>query len=71
MWRDKGLTDLQVRFCVSLKTKQKDRDYSTSLVVIADFVHHMFIYTKREKEGQCVSVDLPGDPLFRVLTWIL
>lgn len=31
----------------------------------------MFIYPKREKEGQCVSVDLPGDPLLVVLTWIL
>lgn len=33
----------------------------------------MFIYTKREKEGQCVSVDLPGDLLLvvSVLTWIL
>lgn len=74
MRQGKGLTDLQVHFCgwyVSLETRQKVSDYSASLVVIADSVHHMFIYTEREKEGQCVSVDLPGDLLFRVLTWIL
>lgn len=56
---------------MSLETRQKESDYSASLAIIADFVHHMFIYTKREKEGQCVSVDLLGDLLFSVLTWIL
>lgn len=43
-------------------------DYSASLVFNADSVHHMFIYTKREKEGQCVIVDLLGNLLFGVLT---
>lgn len=53
---------------MSLETRQKESDYSASLVIIADFVDHMLIYTKREKEGQCVSVDLLGDLQFSVLT---
>ena len=56
----------------NISTRQKlgrrETDYSASLVVIADSVHHMLIYTKREKEGQCVSVDFPRDLLFSVLT---
>lgn len=63
MWLDEGLADLQVDYCaksVSLETKQKDGDYSASLEVNADFVHHMFIYTRREKKRVIVSWQVSG-----------
>lgn len=53
---------------MSLESGQKHPDYSASLVVFADSVHHMLIYNKREKEGQCVREDFLGDLLFAALT---